>query len=452
MLAAVPERGDPRDALVGGRARRPRARAPASPPARCGAGPSSPTSGPTSPSPGCAATWPPASPRRPSFDAIVVAAVALERLGLGRPHRRGARRRRCCCPRSARARSPSSAGPTTTRRARALAAIEHAPSRRAVDAERAFLAELGGDCDLPAGAYATVDAPTARCALDGLLASADGHVVLRHTTPAAPTPTPLGRGGRPPPRSTDGGAIAHAGGRRVTVYLVGAGPGDPGLLTVRGAEVLGRADVVVYDRLSVAVAARPGARRRRAHQRRQGARARGPTPGRDQRASSSSTAAPARDGRAAQGRRPVRVRPRRRGGAPRWPSAGVAFEVVPGITSAIAAPAYAGIPVTLRYSSTSFTVVTGHEDPRAGEGTVDWEAVARVGGTIVILMGVGAHRPRSPSGCSPAGCRPTRPAAAVTWGTRPEQRTVRATLADARRPAGRAARGDRRRATSPPRT
>src|SRR6185436_1075095 len=69
--------------------------------------------------------------------------------------------------------------------------------------------------------------------------------------------------------------------------------------------------------------------------------------------------------------------------------AGVDFEVVPGITSAIAAPAYAGIPVTLRHSSTSFTVVTGHEDPVAGEeGTVDWEAVARVGGTIIVLMGV----------------------------------------------------------------
>ena len=70
-------------------------------------------------------------------------------------------------------------------------------------------------------------------------------------------------------------------------------------------------------------------------------------------------------------------------------AAGVPFEVVPGITSAIAVPAYAGIPVTLRHSSTSFTVVTGHEDPAVGEdGTVDWEAVARVGGTIVILMGV----------------------------------------------------------------
>jgi len=67
--------------------------------------------------------------------------------------------------------------------------------------------------------------------------------------------------------------------------------------------------------------------------------------------------------------------------------AGVPFEVVPGVTSAIAAPAYAGIPVTLRHSSTSFTVITGHEEPGAGDGTVDWEAAARLGGTIVVLMG-----------------------------------------------------------------
>ena len=69
-------------------------------------------------------------------------------------------------------------------------------------------------------------------------------------------------------------------------------------------------------------------------------------------------------------------------------AAGVPYEVVPGITSAIAAPAYAGIPVTMRYSSTSLTIVTGHEDPTKPRGDVDWEALARVGGTIVILMGV----------------------------------------------------------------
>ena len=109
-------------------------------------------------------------------------------------------------------------------------------------------------------------------------------------------------------------------------------------------------------------------------------------------------------------------------------AAGVSFEVVPGITSAIAVPAYAGIPVTLRHSSTSVTIVTGHEEPGAGEdGTVDWDAVARVGGTIVVLMGV-ARIGRIADALMAGGRSPDTPVAAVQWGTRPEQRTVRATL------------------------
>jgi uroporphyrinogen III methyltransferase/synthase len=108
--------------------------------------------------------------------------------------------------------------------------------------------------------------------------------------------------------------------------------------------------------------------------------------------------------------------------------AGIPFEVVPGISPSIAAPAYAGIPVTLRHSSTSFTVVTGHEDPSVGDdGSVDWRAVARVGGTIVILMGVARIR-RIAEELIAGGRAPETPVAAVRWGTRPEQTTVRATL------------------------
>ena len=131
--------------------------------------------------------------------------------------------------------------------------------------------------------------------------------------------------------------------------------------------------------------------------------------------------------------------------------AGVPFEIVPGISSAIAVPAYAGIPVTLRHSSTSFTVVTGHEDPAAGDdGSVDWRAVARVGGTIVILMGV-ARIGRIADELVAGGLDPSTPVAAVRWGTRPEQHTVRSTLShDRRRGAGhpfghRRRRGRRRR-------
>src|SRR5207302_5029000 len=106
---------------------------------------------------------------------------------------------------------------------------------------------------------------------------------------------------------------------------------------------------------------------------------------------------------------------------------GVAFEVVPGITSAVGVPAYAGIPVTDRGLSTSFTVVTGHEDPWAATET-DWEAVARVGGTVVVLMGV-ATRAAIAERLIAGGLDPATPVAAVRWGTRPEQRTVRTTLA-----------------------
>jgi uroporphyrinogen III methyltransferase/synthase len=213
----------------------------------------------------------------------------------------------------------------------------------------------------------------------------------------------------------------------VTVHLVGAGPGDPGLLTVRALEVLQRADVVVYDRLSqesLLDLAPPGAERIDV----------GKAPGHVRLPQEGINELLVERGR--RGETVVRLKGGdpfvfARGGeeAAALAEAGVPFEVVPGITSAIAVPAYAGIPVTLRHSSTSVTIVTGHEEPGAGdEGTVDWQAVARVGGTIVILMGV-ARIGRIAAALVAAGRPPDTPVAAVQWGTRPEQRTVRATLA-----------------------
>ncbi len=211
----------------------------------------------------------------------------------------------------------------------------------------------------------------------------------------------------------------------VTVYLVGAGPGDPGLLTVRGAEVLGHADVVVYDRLSVASLldlAPPSAERINV----------GKSPGHATMPQDEIDRLLVAEGRA--GREVVRLKGGdpfvfARGGeeAAALLEAGVPFEVIPGISSAIAVPAYAGIPVTMRHSSTSFTVVTGHEDPAKG-GELDWDAVARLGGTIVILMGVGRF-PKIARRLLDGGLDPETPAAAIRWGTRPEQHTVRATLA-----------------------
>lgn len=211
----------------------------------------------------------------------------------------------------------------------------------------------------------------------------------------------------------------------MTVYLVGAGPGDPGLLTVRAAEVLAIADVVVHDRLAE---------------------------------SSLLDLAPARAERIDVGKRPggpveqehinrllvekgqagltvVRLKGGDpfvfgRGGeeAQALLEAGVPFEVVPGITSAVAVPAYAGIPVTHRGLSTSFTVVTGHSRHEP-DRTTDWAALARAGDTIVVLMGV-AHRAEITEDLLAGGLAPDTPVAAITWGTRPQQSTVRTTLAE----------------------
>lgn len=212
----------------------------------------------------------------------------------------------------------------------------------------------------------------------------------------------------------------------MTVYLVGAGPGDPGLMTVRGAEVLARADVVIHDRLSVASLldlAPPGAERISV-----GKTPRGPSTPQDD-----INALLVERGRT--GSEVVRLK----GGDPfvfargaeeaaALAAAGVDFEIVPGITSAVAVPAYAGVPLTARGMTTTFTVVTGHQDSLGG-GRTDWEAVARLGGTIVVLMGV-ATRAAIAERLLAGGLAPATPVAAVQWGTRPEQRSVRTVLGE----------------------
>ena len=212
----------------------------------------------------------------------------------------------------------------------------------------------------------------------------------------------------------------------MTVYLVGAGPGDPGLLTRRGAELLAGADVVVHDRLGTAellALTRPDAELVSA----------GKAPGQVDLSQDEINELLVERGKA--GLEVVRLKGGDpfvfgRGGeeAEALAAAGVPFEVVPGITSAIGAPAYAGIPVTHRGLSTHFTVVTGNEDPTKDRTDVDWDALARTGGTLVILMGaarVGAIAERLVA----AGLPGDTPVAAVRNGTRPDQRTVRATLA-----------------------
>lgn len=210
----------------------------------------------------------------------------------------------------------------------------------------------------------------------------------------------------------------------MTVHLVGAGPGDPGLLTRRGAEVLAGAEVVVHDRLadaSLLDLAPAGAERIDV----------GKSPGGPVRQEDINALLVER-GRA--GEAVVRLKGGDpfvfgRGGeeAAALAAAGVPFEVVPGVTSAVAAPAYAGVPVTHRGLANAVTVVTGHSRV-ALDADVDWTALAAVGGTIVVLMGV-AHRALIAERLQAGGRPPGTPVVAVTWGTRPQQRSTRTTLA-----------------------
>jgi uroporphyrinogen III methyltransferase/synthase len=209
----------------------------------------------------------------------------------------------------------------------------------------------------------------------------------------------------------------------VTVYLVGAGPGDPGLLTLRGAEVLSVADVVVHDRLADAslLDLAPASARRVDVGKAPG----GPV---HQDEINELLIAEAR-----AGRRVVRLKGGDpfvfgRGGeeAQALQAARVRFEVVPGVTSAIAAPAYAGVPVTHRGAATSFTVVTGHSRHSVDRET-NWEALAQAAGTIVVLMGV-AHRAEIAARLVAGGLAPETPVLAVQWGTRPEQVSLRVRL------------------------
>ena len=210
----------------------------------------------------------------------------------------------------------------------------------------------------------------------------------------------------------------------MTVSLVGAGPGDPGLLTLRGAELLATADVVIYDRLiahELLERAPAGAELINV----------GKAPGASTPQSEINEQL-IEHGRA--GRRVVRLKGGDpfvfgRGGeeAEALRTAGVDFEVVPGVSSAFAAPAAAGIPVTHRGMATSVSVVTGHVGDQSAPGGVDWHSLGRAGGTLVILMGM-SDRERIAAELIGSGRDADTPVAVVHWGTTPQQQVVRSTL------------------------
>ncbi|MCH7835534.1 MAG: uroporphyrinogen-III C-methyltransferase, partial [Chloroflexi bacterium] len=211
------------------------------------------------------------------------------------------------------------------------------------------------------------------------------------------------------------------------VWLVGAGPGDPGLITVTALERLRQADVIVYDRLVSP---------RLLDHSREGAELifMGKVAGEGHHDQSKINELLIEKAR--EGKRVVRLKGGDpfvfgRGGeeAEGLQAAGVPFEVVPGVTSAVAVPAYAGIPVTHRGVAATFAVVTGHEDPDKGEPAVDWERLATAVDTLVLLMGV-KTLPETIERLIAGGRPPETPVAVIRWGTTPEQRTVIGTLAD----------------------
>lgn len=208
-----------------------------------------------------------------------------------------------------------------------------------------------------------------------------------------------------------------------TVYLVGAGPGDPGLLTLRGAELLRRAQVVVCDALANPALLAHAPADAEVIRRDRGGNL---TPDRIHKLLID---------RARKGRTVVRLKGGDsyvfgRGGeeVAALREAGIPFEVVPGVTSAIAVPAAAGIPVTRRGVSSCFTVVTGHEDPAKPVEAVDLAELARGSGTRVILMGAARIRPIA-GGLLAHGLSPKTSVAMIREGTTPRQRTVVGTLA-----------------------
>ena len=212
------------------------------------------------------------------------------------------------------------------------------------------------------------------------------------------------------------------------VYLVGAGPGDPGLLSVKARECLGRAEVVVYDRLAderILGYVPEGAefvyvgKAASNHAMKQGDINR-------------LLAEKAKEGK---------IVVRLKGGDPfvfgrggeealLLEESGLPFEVIPGITSAISVPAYAGIPVTHRGVAVSFAVVTGHEDPEKRSSGIHWEKLATGVDTLVFLMGVG-NLPRITKKLMENGREADTPAAVIRWGTRPEQEVLVTTVGKA---------------------
>jgi uroporphyrinogen III methyltransferase/synthase len=219
------------------------------------------------------------------------------------------------------------------------------------------------------------------------------------------------------------------------VYLIGAGPGDPGLITVKGRECITRSDVILYDHLAndgllqyaradaeLIYAGKVGG----CHNREQGQI----------------------NGLLVEKALAGKIVARLKGGDPfvfgrggeeceALVNAGIPFEVVPGVTAGIGAPSYAGIPLTHRDITTSVAFVTGHEHPAKEHSEIDWEGLSLGSGTVVFFMGM-KNLPQITENLMAHGRSPETPVALVRWGTRPDQEVLTGTLADIAGKAGKA--------------
>ncbi|NOQ20207.1 MAG: uroporphyrinogen-III C-methyltransferase [Desulfobacterales bacterium] len=212
---------------------------------------------------------------------------------------------------------------------------------------------------------------------------------------------------------------------KAKVYLVGAGPGDPGLITVKGKECIQTADVIIYDYLASPALLKYA--RKSAELIYVGKKGDDHTLSQDQinaliveKAKTGGTVTRLKGGDPfifGRGGEEAEV----------LFKAGLSFEIVPGVTSAIAAPAYAGIPLTHRKLTSTLAFITGHEDPKKEETSINWAALATGIGTLVFFMGV-KNLPKITRQLMDHGKSPDTPVALVRWGTTPRQVTVSGTL------------------------
>lgn len=307
-------------------------------------------------------------------------------------------------------------------------------TERSVTAERSLLRALGGGCRAPIAALGTVEGD--KLNLRAMYAEEDGSKLVSAEME-----------GKPADAEKIGEKLAkkllqlreafvneskkiNKSGSDVKinmgkVYLVGAGPGDPGLITVKGLECLKQAEVVVYDRLvdeRLTEFFPEKAERIYVGKSREG------------HTLTQSGINQVLVEKALEGKNVVRLK----GGDPyvfgrggeeveELVKHGISFEVVPGITTSIAVPSYAGIPVTHRGIATSFAVITGNEDPTKKESGINWQKIAGGADTLVFLMGV-ENLPKIVEKLLQFGRPPEMPVAIIMNGTRPDQRTITSTL------------------------